>query len=75
MKLEFLAPAEAEFANAISYYNKQSEGLGFEFASEERERWKELFNFQMHGITFQSVPADAELIGFLMVLFIKREQK
>lgn len=34
MKIEFLAPAEAELADTISYYNMQSEGLGFEFATE-----------------------------------------
>ena len=34
MKIRFLAPAEAEFLEAIAYYNQQSEGLGFEFALE-----------------------------------------
>lgn len=34
MKIEFLAPAEMEFVNAVAYYNMQSEGLGYEFASE-----------------------------------------
>lgn len=34
MKIEFLAPAEIELIDAISYYNMQSEGLGFEFAAE-----------------------------------------
>lgn len=34
MKVEFLDVAEAEFAEAIAYYNQQSEGLGYEFAAE-----------------------------------------
>ena len=34
MKIEFLPPAIAELTDAISYYNVQSEGLGYEFAAE-----------------------------------------
>ncbi|OHB34999.1 MAG: plasmid stabilization protein [Planctomycetes bacterium GWA2_39_15] len=34
MNIKFLTPAEAEFFDAISYYNIQSEGLGYEFAAE-----------------------------------------
>src|SRR4030066_2109684 len=34
MGIKFLAPAEAEFNDAISFYNMQSEGLGYEFAAE-----------------------------------------
>src|SRR3989339_2172415 len=34
MKIEFLLPARFELTDAISYYNKQSEGLGYEFAAE-----------------------------------------
>ncbi len=34
MYLDFLDPAEAEFAETIAYYNLQSAGLGFEFAVE-----------------------------------------
>jgi len=34
MEIDFLAPAEAEFVDAVVYYNMQSEGLGFEFAVE-----------------------------------------
>lgn len=45
MKLEFLAPAEAEFANVIAYYNKQSEGLGFEFASEVKRTLERIVQF------------------------------
>mgnify|MGYP001597043175 FL=1 len=34
INIKFLTPAEAEFFDAISYYNIQSEGLGYEFAAE-----------------------------------------
>jgi len=34
MNIDFLDPADAEFAEAIAYYNLQSEGLGYEFAAE-----------------------------------------
>ncbi len=34
MKVVFLQPAEAELVEAVTYYNLQSEGLGFEFAAE-----------------------------------------
>ena len=34
MKIRFFDPAEAEFLDAISFYNTQSEGLGYEFAAE-----------------------------------------
>lgn len=36
-KLEFLTPALAELEEAITYYNMQSEGLGFEFAAEVKK--------------------------------------
>ena len=34
MRIDFLDSAEAEFIEAIAYYNLQSEGLGYEFAAE-----------------------------------------
>ncbi len=34
MEIKFLPPAEIELTEAVSYYNMQSEGLGFEFAAE-----------------------------------------
>jgi hypothetical protein len=33
-RVTFLDPAEIELLEAISWYNEQSEGLGFEFAAE-----------------------------------------
>jgi hypothetical protein len=34
MDVVFLAPARAEFAEAVAYYNTQRDGLGEEFAEE-----------------------------------------
>jgi plasmid stabilization system protein ParE len=34
MKAEILAAAEVDLLDAVLYYNKQSEGLGYEFAAE-----------------------------------------
>ncbi len=34
MKVDFLDPSDAEFIEAIAFYNSQSEGLGYEFAAE-----------------------------------------
>jgi len=34
MEIVFLTPAKDELTEAISYYNSQSEGLGYEFATE-----------------------------------------
>lgn len=37
MKVDILAAAEAELVEAVSYYNEQSEGLGYEFAAEVKQ--------------------------------------
>ena len=34
MKVDFLDPADAEFTEAIAYYDLQSEGLGYSFVVE-----------------------------------------
>lgn len=45
MKIEFLAPAEIELIDAISYYNMQSEGLGFEFAAEVKRTIERIIQY------------------------------
>jgi plasmid stabilization system protein ParE len=34
LNVEFLIPAEIELAEAVTYYNHESQGLGYEFAVE-----------------------------------------
>ena len=45
MKIDFLAPAKAEFKDAIAHYNLQSEGLGFEFAAEVKRTLERIFQY------------------------------
>jgi plasmid stabilization system protein ParE len=45
MKIEFLAPAEIELLDATSYYNMQSEGLGFEFAAEVKRTIERIIQY------------------------------
>jgi len=45
MRIEFLNPAEQELTAAIAYYNQESEGLGYRFASEVR---RTLSRIQQH---------------------------
>ncbi len=34
MNVQFLEPAQAEFTDAVNYYNAKNEGLGLEFSDE-----------------------------------------
>jgi plasmid stabilization system protein ParE len=45
MKIEFLPPAKAELMDAISYYNLQSEGLGYEFAAEVKRTLERIVRY------------------------------
>ena len=45
MKIEFLPPATAELTDAISYYNIQSEGLGYEFAAEVKRTLERIVQY------------------------------
>jgi hypothetical protein len=45
MKIEFLPPARAELTDAISYYNLQSEGLGYEFAAEVKRTLERIVQY------------------------------
>ena len=45
MRVEILSAAEAELVDAVSYYNGQSEGLGFEFAAEIKQTIARILQF------------------------------
>lgn len=45
MRVEFLAPAEKEFAEAIAYYNQESEGLGYRFAAEVKRTLSRILQY------------------------------
>ncbi len=45
MKAEILAAAEADLSDAVSYYNEQSEGLGYEFAAEIKQTLGRILQF------------------------------
>ena len=45
MRIAFLPPARAELTDAISYYNIQSEGLGYEFAAEVKRTLERIVQY------------------------------
>jgi hypothetical protein len=45
MRTVFLSPARAELAEAVSYYNTQSEGLGYDFAAEVRRTLERIVQY------------------------------
>ena len=45
MRIEILSAAEDEFVDAISYYNEQSEGFGYEFAVEIKQTFARILQF------------------------------
>jgi len=45
MRIEFLDPAFAEFTETIAFYNIQSEGLGYEFATEVKRSIERILQY------------------------------
>lgn len=45
MRIKFLVLAEDEFVDTIFYYNMQSEGLGYEFASEVKRTIERIIQY------------------------------
>ena len=45
MEIDFLPPAKSELTEAISYYNAQSEGLGYEFAAEMKRTLERILQY------------------------------
>ncbi|HNR30132.1 MAG TPA: type II toxin-antitoxin system RelE/ParE family toxin [Candidatus Hydrogenedentes bacterium] len=49
MKVEFLAAAQAELVDVVSYYNERAEGLGYEFAAEVKQTLARILQFPDAG--------------------------
>ena len=45
MHVKFLAPARAEFREAIAFYNDHKAGLGFEFAAEVKKTIERIIQY------------------------------
>ena len=75
MHITFLAPAEAELLNAVAYYNSQSEGLGYEFASEVKRTIERIVQYPEACFNSQTAPAGAEQTDSPMELFIRLKTK
>ncbi len=45
MEIDFLPPAKSELTEAISHYNAQSEGLGYEFAAEMKRTLERIVQY------------------------------
>jgi len=45
MRVDFLDPANTEFIETIAYYNRQSEGLGYEFAAEIKRAMERILQY------------------------------
>jgi len=45
MEIIFLPPAKGELDEAVSFYNTQSEGLGFEFATEVKKTLERIVQY------------------------------
>ena len=47
MKIRYLEAADAEFQEAIDYYNEQRPGLGFEFSGEVKDAIARIQNYPL----------------------------
>jgi plasmid stabilization system protein ParE len=45
MEIDFLPPAKGELTEAITYYNAQGEGLGYEFAAEVKRTLERIVQY------------------------------
>jgi len=53
MQVEFLAPARAEFREAIAFYNAQRAGLGSRLSAEIKKAIQRILSIQRRGLLFQ----------------------
>lgn len=73
MKIRYLEAADAEFYEAINYYNDQHPGLGFEFSDEVKDAIARIQNYHQPGRRSQNVLAAAKSIDFPTASFTKYE--
>ncbi len=71
MNVEFLDPAESEFIEAIGYYNGESEGLGYEFATEVNRTIGRIMECRMRGHSYRNGLGGVGRTGSRMVLSTK----
>jgi hypothetical protein len=64
MKVEFLDPAKEELAEAIAYYNNESEGLGYRFAAEARRTMSRIIQYPRAWPTLSERTRRCRTIGF-----------
>jgi hypothetical protein len=70
MEIQFLPPAKSELMDAISYYNMQSEGLGYDFAAEVKRTIERIIQYPdawSAVITYRS--------GKIRIISVRRSRK
>lgn len=72
MNVQFLEPAQAEFREAVDYYNAQVEGLGFEFSDEVRTPSTESSSILKRGLWYQREQGAAGQNAFHMESSIRQ---
>ena len=50
MKVRFITPAKLEYLETIDYYNKEKNGLGYEFAIEVDNTINRILEFPMASV-------------------------
>ena len=73
MKIRYLEAAEAEFEEAIHYYNEQRTGLGFEFSDEVKTQSPAFKTTLQLGHRYRNALAAARSIDFPSTSFTKHE--
>jgi len=64
MRIEFLDPAKEDFAEAIAFYNSESEGLGFRFALEVKRTLSSILQYPLAWPSLSKRTRRARTNGF-----------
>lgn len=73
MRIDFLDSAAAEFTETIAYYNLQSEGLGYAFATEVKRAMERILQYYRELIVWQKAMDLVELVYQVTQTFPKEE--